>query len=221
MPTVLKAGIVLVGTLGYLVQSCPPWGLCPPLSPTHHRTQNTREEGIATQHQPSLLFQTPGSWERQEGFVQAPEERRPEKAGVPCQLLCFTPKECRGREGNTAPPLPAPLGTQPGCRVLRLGGRGGMKDGEAGVARILWYHHVQPGLGAGGLGRGEHAMTHTQGDMVMPSTALVGANNSEQELPSKYHTPLWKERRSPHQRKGGVPTKSGESSDTREEDGEK
>lgn len=41
-------------------------------------------------------------------------------------------------------------------------------------------------------------MTHSRGDMVMPSTALVGANNSEQELLSKYHTPLWKERRSPH-----------------------
>lgn len=41
-------------------------------------------------------------------------------------------------------------------------------------------------------------MTHTRGDTVMPSTASVGANNSEQELLSKYHTPLWKERRSTH-----------------------
>lgn len=34
-----------------------------------------------------------------------------------------------------------------------------MKDGEAGVVRMPWYHHVQPGLAAGGLGRGGHAMT--------------------------------------------------------------
>lgn len=65
-----------------------------------------------------------------------------------------------------------------------------MKDGEADVVRMPWYHHVQPGLAADGLGRGGHAMTHSRGDMVMPSTALVGANNSEQELLSKYHTPL-------------------------------
>lgn len=117
MPTVLEAGTEPVGTLGYPGQSCPPWGLCPPLIPTHHETQNPPEEDIATQHQPPLLFQTPGSWERQEGFVQAPEERRPEKAGVPCQLLCFTPKECRGGEGNAAPLFPPRWAPSPaaGC----------------------------------------------------------------------------------------------------------
>lgn len=47
-------------------------------------------------------------------------------------------------------------------------------------------------------------MTHSRGDTVMPGTASVGANNSEQELLSKYHTPLWKGR------KGGAPTKGKE-----------
>lgn len=50
------------------------------------------------------------------GFVQESEERRPEKARVPCQLLCFTPEECRGGEGSAAPPSPtrAP-GPAAGC----------------------------------------------------------------------------------------------------------
>lgn len=114
-------------------------------------------------HPPPLLFQTLGSQWRQEGFVQAPEQRRPEKAGVPCQLLCFTPKECRGGEGNAIPPpFPCSNNGHParlqGAEAGRKRREGRREEGwgrrDAGVAWVLWYHHVWLGDGSGWAGGG-------------------------------------------------------------------
>lgn len=156
--------------------SCPPPPTRVPPPASWHRTEGDSSPFLSSSNHLSC-FKLPGE---AGGFVQELEERRPEKARVPCQLLCFTPEECRGGEGSTAFPLPDGLWAWLQGALLLQGGRGGCGDEGQGSG-------CDSGE-VGGISVAHSGCKGNHGGTAVPCWFCWSrCNNSERELPSKYH----------------------------------